>query len=195
MPEQTAAHRHRTNGTIVMDLLAHALWAGAGAGLARRHGKVPKTAVAPIVVLAVLPDLLQYVPGIIGILTGATTPDALLAYARAGPDEQSLLPPTISLFAHHLHCLMHSIVVAAGVTFVAWLLFRQRAVILAGWWSHILIDVFSHSAEYYAVPVFYPFTYRGFDGLAWNTPAFFVINYTLLAAVFLWLWLSRQRNQ
>ena len=177
-----------------MDILAHALWAGAGAGLARRHGRVPKNAIVTIVVLAVLPDLLQYVPGIIGILAGATTPGALLAYARAAPDEPTLLPPAIALFTHHLHCLMHSIVVAAGVTVVAWLLFRQRAVVLAGWWSHILIDVFSHSAEYYAVPVFYPFTYRGFDGLAWNTPVFFAVNYTLLALVFLWLWLSRQRS-
>lgn len=177
-----------------MDLLAHALWAGAGAAQARRRGKLRQNAIAPIVVLAVLPDLLQYVPVLMGILAGATTPGALLAYARAAPDEQTLLPPAILLFTHHLHCIMHSVVIAAGVTVIAWLLFRQRAVILAGWWSHILIDVFSHSAEYYAVPVFYPFSYRGFDGLAWNTPGFFAINYTLLALVYAWLWHSRQRR-
>ena len=177
-----------------MDILAHALWAGAGAGLARRHGKVPENAIAPIVVLAVLPDLLQFVPVIIGIVVGEIAPGALLAFARAAPGEQQMLTPAILHISHHLHCVMHSIVVAGGVTFAAWLLFRQRAVILAGWWSHILIDVFSHSAEYYAVPVFYPFTYRGFDGLAWNTPVFFAVNYTLLALVYAWLWHLRQRR-
>jgi membrane-bound metal-dependent hydrolase YbcI (DUF457 family) len=45
---------------------------------------------------------------------------------------------------------------------------------LLGWWSHIVIDVFTHSADYYAVPVLYPFTERGFDGIAWITPWFMV---------------------
>ena len=59
---------------------------------------------------------------------------------------------------------------------------------LLGWWSHILIDIFSHSADYYAVPVLYPITMRGFDGVAWNTPWFMALNYLALAVTWAWLW-------
>ena len=63
---------------------------------------------------------------------------------------------------------------------------------LLGWWSHIVIDVFTHSADYYAVPVLYPFTERGFDGIAWTTPWLMVANYLALAAVGAWLLTSRR---
>ena len=61
---------------------------------------------------------------------------------------------------------------------------------LLGWWSHIVIDVFTHSAEFYPSPVLYPFTQRGFDGIAWNTPAFMAANYLALALAAAWLWLT-----
>lgn len=62
---------------------------------------------------------------------------------------------------------------------------------LLGWWSHIVIDVFTHSADFYPSPVFYPLTYWGFDGLAWNTPWFMVVNYLALAALAVVAWRRR----
>jgi len=35
------------------------------------------------------------------------------------------------------------------------------------------------------VPVLYPFTQRGFDGLAWNTPWFLALNYAAIALALL----------
>ena len=69
---------------------------------------------------------------------------------------------------------------------------RRWLIPLLGWWSHIVIDVFTHSADYYAVPVLYPFMDRGFDGIAWNTPWFMLVNYTALAAVWIFLWQRRK---
>ena len=43
------------------------------------------------------------------------------------------------------------------------------------------------------MPVLYPFTYRGFDGVAWNTPTFTLINYLTLAAVCILLLCTRNR--
>lgn len=63
---------------------------------------------------------------------------------------------------------------------------------MLGWWSHILIDVFTHSADFYPSPVFYPLTYWGFDGLAWNTPWFMGINYFLLVLLAALVWRRRQ---
>ena len=58
---------------------------------------------------------------------------------------------------------------------------------LLGWWSHIVLDVFTHSADYYPSPVLYPFTQRGFDGIAWNTPWFLALNYAALLLTWLWI--------
>jgi LexA-binding, inner membrane-associated putative hydrolase len=177
-----------------MDILAHALWAGAGSELARRHGRLRNNQIAPVVVLAVLPDLVQYVPLLIGMLSGEVTLGATLEFVSAAPGQFAMLPPVVWLFAHHLHCIMHSLVVAVAVSTLCWIYFRAAAVVLAGWWSHIVIDIFSHSAEYYAVPVLYPFSQRGFDGFAWNTPMFLAINYTLIIGAYAWLWQSRQHR-
>ena len=58
----------------------------------------------------------------------------------------------------------------------------------------IVIDVFTHSAAYYPVPVLYPITMRAFDGVAWNTPWFIALNYVALGATYLWLVRTRQSD-
>ncbi len=64
-----------------------------------------------------------------------------------------------------------------------WLWLNRFWLPLLGWWSHVLIDVFTHSADFYPSPVFYPVTYWGFDGVAWNTPWFMIINYLVMLSV------------
>ena len=66
---------------------------------------------------------------------------------------------------------------------------------LLGWWSHIVIDVFTQSADFYPSSVLYPITQRGFDGLAWHTPWFMVVNCVALALACAWLaWRQRKRQ-
>jgi len=79
--------------------------------------------------------------------------------------------------------VMHSALVAGVVTAACWVWLRRFWLPLLGWWTHILIDVFTHSADFYPSPVLYPVTYWGFDGIAWNTPWFMVVNYLVMLAV------------
>lgn len=181
-----------------MDIVAHGLWAGIGvAAVAVARGQAPDRrtlgwAVAP----ALLPDLLQMLP----LLAIAFQPGGwavLVDHATALPGAEPPLPAWVSLLSHHLHCVMHSAVVAALASAVlAW---RCRSPWLAaalwGWWSHIVIDVFTHSADYYPSPVLYPVTMAGFDGIAWNTPWFGAANYAALAAALLGLWRLRRRQR
>ena len=147
-----------------------------------------------IVVLAMLPDIPQLFPLIAwAAATGAL--QSIYDYALASPGTEPWLPPLVQTSVHHLHCVAHSAVVAGTVTLLVWRLHRQWLVPILGWWSHIVIDTFSHSADFYAVPVLYPFTYRGFDGVAWNTPTFMLINYLTLAAVCTLLLCTRNRTR
>lgn len=129
-------------------------------------------------------------------LFGDGTFAAIKAYAIAVPGEEPMLPPLVNLWSHHLHCIMHSAIVAGAVTAMSWVITRSLWIPLLGWWSHIVIDVFTHSASFYPVPVLYPITERGFDGLAWNTPWFMVLNYLTLAIIVLWLlWTDKHRRE
>lgn len=178
-----------------MDILAHALWAGAGLGLAGRRRPLNKRTVVLTVALAAVPDIFHLLPIIGWWLFGDGTFATLRAYAMAVPGQEPPLPPDVQLLSHHLHCVAHSAIVAGAATLLLWAALRSLWVPLLGWWSHILIDVFTHSADYYPVPVLYPITYRGFDGLAWNTPWFMMVNYATLVLVGLWLVLSRWTNR
>jgi hypothetical protein len=175
-----------------MDVLAHALWAGVGVAAARRRWPIDRRVAAATVAAAVLPDVVQLAPL---LARAAITGDlaVLGAYASAIPGLEPALSPALTFWTHHLHCAMHSAPIAAAATLLSWLALRRLWIPLLGWWSHIVIDVFTHSAAFYPVPVLYPFTYRGFDGLAWNTPWFLAANYATLAVVAAGLWFTRPR--
>ena len=177
-----------------MDIFAHTLWAGAGITLARRHWPIPPRTAASTVGLAALPDLMHLLPLAAWWVFGDGSADVLRAYAIAVPNQEPELPPPVALLSHHLHCIMHSALVAGAVTLLLWTLLRSLWIPLVGWWSHICIDVFTHSADFYPVPVLYPITERGFDGIAWNRPWMMALNYLALAAVGLWLFRHRARG-
>ena len=86
-------------------------------------------------------------------------------------------------------------IVALVVTLAIGLATRRFWLPLAGWWSHIVIDVFTHSADFYPSPVLYPLTMRGFHGVAWNEPWFMALNYAALAACAIWLAMVRRRDR
>lgn len=177
-----------------MDILAHALWVGVGTAVARRRIPISRPAAVATVTLAVLPDIVQLFPLVPWVVAGDGTLAMLRAFVLAVPGQEPQLPPIVALLSHHLHCIMHSAVVASIVTLLLWLPHRRFWIPLAGWWSHIVIDVFTHSAAYYAVPVLYPFTEHGFDGVAWNEPWFLALNYSALALCILGLVLTRRRQ-
>lgn len=175
-----------------MDIVAHTLWAAAGLTVLHRRRPLSGRSVFATLVLAALPDVLHLLPIALWWLFADGSFAALSRYAVAVPDQEPGLPAPVQFWSHNLHCVMHSAPIAALVTGAVWAARRAFWIPLLGWWSHIVIDVFTHSADYYAVPVLYPFTERGFDGIAWNTPWFMALNYVVLALAGLWLLLTRQ---
>jgi hypothetical protein len=170
-----------------MDILAHGLWAGLGVRALARRRPVARRAAAATVALALLPDLIHMLPVLAWVLGGGGTAAELWRYAIALPGQEPGMPAWVGTAAHHLHCMLHSGLLALCVTAALWRWRASLGLPLAGWWSHILIDVLTHSSDYYASPVLYPLSYEGFDGLAWNTPWFMAANYAALIACAIWL--------
>lgn len=177
-----------------MDVVAHGLWAGVALAVAQRHWRVPRRTALATVGLAVAPDLAQLLPVVLAAALRPGGAAVFNAYIAALPGFAANLPPDIASAVHHLHCSLHSAVVAAVVSAAVVVATRSFWWPLAGWWSHIVIDVFTHSAEFFPSPVLYPFTQRGFDGLAWNSPVFLAANYLALLMAALVLLATRRRR-
>ncbi|MEO8546568.1 MAG: hypothetical protein ABI434_23475 [Burkholderiaceae bacterium] len=181
-----------------MDIFAHALWAGAGVMLAQRRWPISTRTAAAIVGLAVLPDIPHLLPIAGWSAFGSGTAAAIKGYAIAVPGQEPILPAAVEWLSHNLHCIPHSAIVAGVVTLLVWWWRRSFWIPLLGWWSHVVIDVFTHSADYYPSPVLWPITREGFNGVAWNTPLFMTVNYIALTVAYFWLlprwWRTRRRR-
>ena len=176
-----------------MDVISHGLWAAAAGTWLRRRLGTRARLLAATVALGVAPDVVQIVPALV---YGATLPDPLAflyAHIMARPESQPAMSAAAHAWTHHLHCVMHSVVVAGIVTAVVAWRWRGALPALAGWWLHIAMDIPTHSRDFYPVPIFYPFTYWGVDGVDWTTPWVIAANYAALALAFAWLWMSRRR--
>lgn len=177
-----------------MDIFAHALWAGAAVVFAgRRRVITPRTAMLTVA-LAAAPDVPHLLPLVGWSMFGGGGAMDVARYANALPGQEPVMPAMVETLSHTLHCTFHSALVAGLVTVLLWAWLHSLWLPLAGWWSHVVIDVFTHSADYYPSPVLYPITRAGFDGIAWNTPLFMLMNYLALAAAWLWLWRDWRRK-
>ena len=173
-----------------MDILAHTLWAAMGAQAARRSYSLTPRTVGLTAGLAAMPDLGHMLPVVGWAVFGDGSATKLWAYAVALPGQEPAMPSMVAMLSHHLHCTLHSAIVAGVVTLLLWAVLRALWIPLLGWWSHILIDIFTHSFDYYPAPIFYPITQRGFDGIAGNSPWFIALNYLALAGTGWWLLLK-----
>ncbi len=176
------------------DVISHALWAGAAGEALRRRFGGGRRVVAATVAMGVAPDLVFVLPVAAWSVFQAEPASLLHRYLTAVPGTEPLLPPMLASVDHHLHCVMHSIVVAGVVALIArW---KRPALVLplAGWGLHIALDIPTHSSDYYAVPFLYPLTYWGVDGIAWTTPWLLALNYLAIAVVYAALFAKRSKG-
>ncbi len=177
-----------------MDIVAHVLWAGAAAEALRHRTYLSTATVGGIVLLAALPDVVHLAP----LAAWALSQDAplslvyrtLVAPAGRGPP----VPEAVHALGANLYFIMHSAPVAAALAALAWAARQRFPVVMLGWWLHIAIDLFTHSGDYYAVPVLYPFSDYAWDGIAWRPPWFLVLNYLALAVTYFWRLKTRGRR-
>jgi hypothetical protein len=170
-----------------MEIIAHGLWAAAGATAARKSAHV-RIRVGWTACWAMFPDLLAFGPpvaaGLWLLLTGGSLRQGHLPHVN---------------FGVQLYPLGHSLIVFLLVFGAASVLARRFVLEMLGWLSHILIDIFTHSFRYYATRFLWPLSDYRFNGLAWWTPWFWISTYVALAIVYFLLWrkgwLTRARNR
>lgn len=171
-----------------MDIFAHTLWANAGArganAIAERKGSKFKISVGWTAFFGVAPDFFAFtIPFIIGIYK--------MIFEGGSFGRHHF---TIGGFdtAAYLYQFSHSLVVFTFVFFVVWFFSKRPRWELLGWALHILIDIPSHALSFYPTPFLFPISeYRFPYGVSWANITYMIINYSLLALVWGFIFLKK----
>lgn len=178
-----------------MDILAHTLWANAGARglnkLREKKGKPKIISPGWTGFWGVFPDLFAFaIPLILVIFRVVTGESTLSSFG------EHHVPVAGFDLAAYLYQYSHSLVVWAAVFIIVWIVSKRPRWELLGWVLHILIDIPSHDIEFYATPFLFPISdYRFPYGIQWSNMWYMIINYTTLTGVWVWIAIKRFHNK
>lgn len=163
-----------------MDILAHTLWANAGArgvnALAEKQNKKFRIHVGWTAFLGVAPDFFAFtIPFIIGLYK--------MIFEGGEFGRHHFNVGGFDL-ASYLYQFSHSLVIWVFVFCIVWFFAKRPRWELLGWALHILIDIPSHVLAFYPTPFLFPISdYRFPYGIQWSNMWYMIINYFLLLMV------------
>lgn len=179
----------RQNKINSMDIFSHAFWTYAAAKTANYKIKKPLNA-GLAAFYGIFPDLFSFsVPfiwAILSIISGNSTPSGLFPKPpHDQPFDNNANP--IFLFTHTLYNFSHSIPIFLIIFAFVWFWRKKPIWEISGWLFHILIDIPTHSYEFFPTPFLWPISKWEFDGFSWSTTWFIILNYSAIVIVFLLL--------
>lgn len=108
-----------------------------------------------------------------------------------GPPELIQIPT----YVYAMYNLTHSLIVFVGVSLVLYFI-KGRIIpwIIGGWGLHIVIDMFTHSRDFFPTPWLWPISKYTIDSFSWSEPWFMALNYTSLVIVYIWWYVKTRRS-
>jgi len=162
-----------------MDIVSHGLWGGVA------FGRKSKKNYWQAFLFGVMPDLLSFgifpAADVLGLVSG---PDF-----RHGITNQALIPQ----FVYVLYNITHSLLIFGLIFGLVWFIVKKPFWPLLAWGLHILIDIPTHSAEFFPTPVLWPVSDFHIDGISWGNPIIFYPDLILLAGCYLLWWINRKK--
>lgn len=153
-----------------MDIISHGLWGGVAFG--RKNKRNFWTAFA----IGMMPDLFSFgilfMSNLLGITQGPQ-------FSKGRPDA-AMIPN----YVHGLYDATHSLIIFLVVFLVVWAVRKKPQWLLGAWGLHILVDIPSHSKEFFPTPFLWPVSDFTVNGIAWGNPIIFIPNLILLAAAY-----------
>lgn len=180
-----------------MDIFAHALWASAGAK--KFNNTLEKKNKSKISILwsafwSIFPDLFAFfIPTILSAFLIISGGKSFSEISHHGP-RLSMDNPTFDLTAY-LYQYSHSIIIFLAIFGLVWLVLKRPYFPLLGWLLHILLDIPSHSIEFFATPFLFPISnYRFPYGVMWSTGWFMIVNYSLLLVIYMYTFVLKKKK-
>ena len=151
-----------------MDTLSHYLWTVA---LYWRHHKRWWVGLA-----GALPDLLSFGPVfVMHVFSGF--------HLWNGPPSIESIPSWVPL----AYSITHSLIICVVVLGLLALWKPWLPLLLFGWPLHILIDLPTHTTQFYPTPLLWPLSDWRFSGFSWGTGWFMIANLIALVGIYTWL--------
>jgi membrane-bound metal-dependent hydrolase YbcI (DUF457 family) len=91
-----------------------------------------------------------------------------------------------------LYNVSHSLIIFLLIFGIAYLIFKKPLWILGGWLLHIVVDIPTHSYQFYPTPILWPLSSYKFNGFAWANEWLLIADVVLLAAVYFFLFRKRK---
>ena len=148
-----------------MDTLSHALW-GKGLFGYRKYRWYS-------FLFGALPDLFSFGIYFLYLLVFTT---------RGGRPSAAEIPEWV----YSLYDISHSLVIASIIIFIVYKINKEFAFPMLAWISHIMLDFFTHSIEFFPTPIFWPLSDYHFDGIPWSNPVIFLANVLLIFLLFIY---------
>ena len=164
-----------------MDIISHGLWGSLV------FGRKNKLTFLIAFLIGIAPDLFSF--GFYTLLTWLGI-EQRLDWASGVPP-MSLIPAYI----HLLYNITHSLIIFIIIFALVWLIARKPVWIMLAWLLHIIIDIFSHSLEFFPTPFLWPLSDYVFNGIMWGNPYIFFPNWILLLILFIHFSLSKLRHK
>lgn len=160
-----------------MDIFAHTLWT------AYVYKRWPFKRRLWAAFFGVAPDIFSF-----GIFFVQRLYTGLFQLGKPGPE-------MIPAYVYALYNLTHSLIVFLVVAAILYIVRGHRLPwLIGGWGLHIVIDMFTHSREFFATPFLWPISRYAIDSFSWAEPWFMLLNYSALLVVYI-VWYLKDRRQ
>ena len=158
-----------------MDIFAHALWTYA---LFRIFNK-KKHAISGAI-FGVLPDLVAFVPFFF-----------YMFFNNIQFQKDYSIFPGYTLIAYNI---THSFIIFLVTLIVIYIILRKIAWPVLGWGLHIVIDIPSHTTDFFTTPFLWPISNLTISGISWSNKYFMIINYSLIVLIYCYILLIKEER-
>ena len=157
-----------------MDVVSHGLWGGLA------FGRKSKKLFGLALIFGALPDLIPFSFEFVRLLFGES-------FRLTHPD-LGMIPSYVYMLYNHTH----SLVVFGFIFLLTWAIIKKPFLPMAAWGLHILMDIPTHSLEFFPTPFLWPISDYKFNGMLWTSPAVFIPNIVALLVLYI-LWRKSRR--
>lgn len=188
-----------------MDFFSHIFWTWAiFKTIEKKTKKQLNTKLA--IFWGVFPDLFAFVIPIVlvmfDIITGKADYSNFPRPETLEPAEQNTVPAfrLLSLLYSISHSFVIFLIILAVISVFIFIARRASEAgknfrvpwELASWPLHILIDIPTHSTQFYSTPFLWPISDFKINGISWSTPWFLELNYLIIFIIILLYLLKRK---
>lgn len=159
-----------------MDILSHGLWGGAPF-----YNKSKKKFWYAFL-FGIMPDLFAFVPNMVIMMFTTSN------YKFGERPHLSAIPDVV----FRLYDVSHSLFVFLAVFLIVFLIRKKPFWPMIAWVIHIVMDIPTHTYEFFPTPFLWPFSNFKVDGISWGQQWFLIMDFSLLAVLYVVIYLAKR---